>query len=138
MKRCKGWRMSRSLMKCRTCWTVGCDIDEVPHSPTLTSLHLRYSSFSNSSAPLPMSQLILQPFRCFTYAIGTSPTSQPILQHFRRFIYATTHYTILPPLHLRHRSFYNPSVASPVTGTSRTSPGEPPMHRRMNKQCVVD
>ena len=33
------------------------------------------ASFSNPSAALPMSQLILQPFRFFTYVIGTSPTS---------------------------------------------------------------
>ena len=42
---------------------------------TLTSLHLRHSSFSNPSAVLPTSQVILQPFRCFTYVIGISPTS---------------------------------------------------------------
>ena len=45
------------------------------HSPTLTSLHICHSSFSNPSAALPTSQLILQPFRCFTYVIGTSPMS---------------------------------------------------------------
>ena len=61
------------------------------------------------------SQLILQPFRCFAYVIGTSPTSQLILQPFRGFIYATAHSTTLPPLHLRHRSFYNPPVASLTT-----------------------
>ena len=126
------------------------DVGEVPmtqaepHSPTLTSLHLRHSSFSNTSAALPTSQLILQPFRCFTYLIGTSSTSQLILQPFRRFtyitahfttlplfhlrhssfsnpsarfIYATAHSTTLPPLHLRHRSFYSPSVASPTSQT---------------------
>ena len=38
-------------------------------------LHLHHSSFSNPSAALPMSQLVLQPFHCFTYIIGTSPTS---------------------------------------------------------------
>ena len=121
-----------------------------PHSPTLTSLHLRHSSFSNPSAASPTSQLILQPFRCFTYAIGTSPTSQHILQHFCLFTYsisqlilqpfrcftyvigtsnyvtdhsptllplylATAHSKTLPPLHLRYRSFYNPSVASPTS-----------------------
>ena len=85
------------------------------HYPTLTSLHLRHSSFSNPSAVLLTSQLILKPFRCFTYVIGTSPTSQLILQSFRRFIYATVHSTTLPPHHLRHRSFYNPSVASPTS-----------------------
>ena len=58
------------------------------HSPTLPSLYLRHSSFfnpsvaspdhssfSNLSGTLPTSQLILQPFHCFTYIIGTSPTS---------------------------------------------------------------
>ena len=89
--------------------------NQLPHSPTLTSLHLRQSSFSNPSPALPTSQLILQPFRCFTYVIGTSPTSELILQPFRRFIYATAHSTTLPPLHLRHRSLYNPSVASPTS-----------------------
>ena len=44
-------------------------------SPTSLALHLRHSSFSNPSATLPMSQLILQPFCCFTYLVGTSPTS---------------------------------------------------------------
>ena len=76
-----------------------------PHSPTLTSLHLHHSSFSNPSAALPTSQLILQTFCFFTYIIGTSPMSQLILQLFCRFIYATAHSTTLPPLHLHHRSF---------------------------------
>ena len=50
-------------------------MDASLHSPILTSLHLRQSSFSNPSAALPTSQLILQTFLCFTYVIGTSPTS---------------------------------------------------------------
>ena len=50
-----------------------------PHSPTHTSFQLRHSSLSNPSAALPKSQLILQPFRCFTYVIGTSPSSQLII-----------------------------------------------------------
>ena len=45
------------------------------HSPTLLLLHLRHSSFSNPSAALPTSQVILQPFCCFTYLTGTSHTS---------------------------------------------------------------
>ena len=85
------------------------------HSPILPPLHLRHSSFSNLSAALPTSQLILQPFSWFTYVIGTSPTSQLILRPFRRFIYATGHSTTHPPLHLRYRSFYNHSVASPTS-----------------------
>ena len=65
------------------------------HSPTLSSLYLRHSSFSNPSVALPTSQLILQPFRCFTYVTAHSPT--------------------LPLLHLRHSSFSNPSFASPTS-----------------------
>ena len=83
-----------------------------PHSPTLTSLHLRHSLFSNPSAALPTSQLILQPFRCFTYV--------------------TAHYPTLPPLHLRHSSFYNPSAASPtsqvILNVSVASPTSQALH----------
>ena len=85
---------------------------------TLTSLHLGHSSSVPSDA-LPTSQLILQPFHRFTYIIGTSPTSQLILQPFRRFIYATAHSTTLLPLHIRHRTFYNPFVASPTSQAPR-------------------
>ena len=53
----------------------GVENEALHHSPTLTSLHLRHSSFSNPSAALPTSQLIIQPFHCFTYVICTSPTS---------------------------------------------------------------
>ena len=62
-------------MKQRKRYRISCHVGKAPHSPTLTSLHLRHSSFSNPSAALPTSQLIRQPFRCFTYVIGTSPTS---------------------------------------------------------------
>ena len=210
VKQWKGCRMSRqTLYDYRK-------ISLPPHSPILTPLHLRHSSFSNPSAALPTSQLILQPFRCFTCVIGTSP--KLLLQTFRRFIYikisfynpsvasptsqvlhlrhryftyvtdtshtsqilhlrhmhftyVTAHCPTLPPLYLRRSSFHSPSVASPTsyalhlhhssfsnpffasatsqvilqpfrcftydTGTSRTSSGEPPMHR-MKKQSVVD
>ena len=43
----------------------------------------------------------------------TSPTSQLILQPFRRFTYVTAHSPTLPLFHLRHSSFSNPSFASP-------------------------
>ena len=85
-------------------WTDG-KVGECAHSPTFpvlhlrhssfsnpSVLHLRHSSFSNPSVASPMSQLILQPFRCFTYVTAHSPT--------------------LPSLHLRHSSFSNPSFAS--------------------------
>ena len=42
---------------------------------TLSSLHLRHSSFSNPSVVSPTSHLILQLFRSFTYVTSTSPTS---------------------------------------------------------------
>ena len=53
------------------------------------------SSFSNVSITSPTSQLILQPFRCFTYVAAHSPT--------------------LPLVHLRHSSFSNPSFVSPTS-----------------------
>ena len=82
------------------------------HSPTLPPLYLT-------------SQLILQPFLCITYVIGISPTSKLVLQPFRHFTYVTGHSTTLSLLHLRHR-------------LSRTSPGEPPIHRGMKNQSMVD
>ena len=42
----------------------------------------------------------------------TSPTSQLILQPFRRFTYVTAHSPTLPLLHLGHNSFSSPSFAS--------------------------
>ena len=109
---------------------MSCDVGEVTerlenelcfaHSPTFPSL--------------PTSQLILQPFRRFTYITTHSPTipllhlhhssfsnssvasttSQLILPLFRCFTYVTAHSPALLSLLLRHRF-------------SLTSPGEPPM-----------
>ena len=114
------------------------------HSPSFQSLHLRDSSFSNPSVALPTSahsptlpslyQLILQPFRRFTYVTTHSPTlllldlrhssftnpsvalptSQLILQPFRCFTYVTSHSTTLLSLYLSHSSSSNRSVASPT------------------------
>ena len=112
-------------------------------NPSFAS-HTSQSSFSNLSVTSPKSQLILQPFRCFTNVTAhsstlpllrhssfsnpsfashtsqssfsnlsvTSPTSQLILQPFRRFTYVTAHSSTLPLFHLRHSSFSNPSFAS--------------------------
>ena len=44
------------------------------HSPTLPSLHLRHSSFSNLFVASPTSQLILQSFFRFSYVTGSSLT----------------------------------------------------------------
>ena len=45
------------------------------HSPTLPSLYLRHSSFSNPSVASHTSQLILQTFFRFSYVTGFSLTS---------------------------------------------------------------
>ena len=79
-------------LRCKTCLRQNYSL---AHSPTFPSLHLRHSSFSNPSVTSPTSQLILQPFRCFTYV--------------------TAHSSTLPLLHLRHSSFSNPSCASPTS-----------------------
>ena len=52
-------------------------------------IHLRHSSFSNHSLALPTSQLILQPFRCFTYVTVHSPTFLLLLLRHRIFSYVT-------------------------------------------------
>ena len=104
------------------------------HSPTLPSFHLRHSSFFNTSVVLPTSQLILNPS-------VASPTLQLILQPFRHFTYITAHFPTLPSLYIHHSSFSNPSVSSPssqiipqpffcfsyITSSSLNSPGEPLM-----------
>ena len=59
------------------------------HSPNFPSLHLLHSSFSNPSVALPMSQLILQPFRCFTYVTAHSPILLSLLLCHRLFTYVT-------------------------------------------------
>ena len=59
------------------------------HSPSFPSLHLRHSSFSNLSLALPTSQLILQPFRRFTYVTAHSPTLLLLLLRHRIFTYVT-------------------------------------------------
>ena len=82
-----------------------------------------------------VTDLILQPFRNFTYVTAHSPTlpslcllhslffnpsvalptSQLILQPFRRFTYVTAYSPTLPSLYLRHSSFSNPFVTSPTS-----------------------
>ena len=105
------------------------------HSPTLLSLYLCQSSFSNPSVALPTSQLIFQPFCGFTYVTAHSPTllslylhpcsfsnpslalptSQLILQPFHCFTYLTVHSSTLLSLILRHKLFtYVTWRAAPV------------------------
>ena len=79
------WRLTR-WRKWRACdageakegWRMSCDVGEATesmeneqsyvtaHSPTVLSLYLHHSSFSNPSVALTTSQLILQPFFCFS------------------------------------------------------------------------
>ena len=82
------------------------------HSPTFPSLHLRHNWISSPSVALPTSPTNEQ--SSFYFSV-TSPTSQLILQPFRRFTYVTVHFPTLPLLHLRHSSFSNPSFASPTS-----------------------
>ena len=54
------------------------------HSPTLPSLYLRHSSYSNPSVASPMSQLILQLFFCFSYVTSSSlnsPDEPPMINY---------------------------------------------------------
>ena len=85
--------------------------------PILPLLHLRHSSFSNPSFASPTLQalhLIHLKLCSFSNLSVTSPMSQLIIQPFRRFTYITAHSATLPLLHLRHSSFSNPSFASPT------------------------
>ena len=59
------------------------------HSPNFPSLHLHHSSFSNPSVASPTSQLILQPFCCFTYVTAHSPTLNSLLLRHSLFSYVT-------------------------------------------------
>ena len=63
-------------------WTTGVDVGEVME-------RLELCSFSNPSVALPMSQLILQSFHCFTYVTAHSPTLLSIFLHHRLFTYVT-------------------------------------------------
>ena len=75
----KAWRMSSAMAITMSS----------AHSPRFPSLHLHHSSFSNPSLALDTSQLILQPFHCFTYITAHFPTLLlPLLRH-RIFTYVT-------------------------------------------------
>ena len=115
-------------MKRRKGWRINCDVGEAllilqpfrhftdvtAHSPTLSLLHLRHSSFSNPSVALPTSQLILQPF-------SRLPTSQFILQPFRCFTYVTAHSPTLLSLLLRYRFFTRRVAHALKTANSYTT-----------------
>ena len=92
---------------------MSCDVGKATdsaHSSTFPSLHLRHSSFFNPSVGLPTSQLILQPFRCFTYV--TVKLGEWALLCV---CVSSAHSPNFPSLHLRHNSFFNPSVGLPTS-----------------------
>ena len=95
MKQRKGWKMSCNVGKGRKGWRMSCDVGEVTarlENELCYDYNYELCSFSNLSFTSPILQLILQPFRRFTYVTAHSPT--------------------LPLLYLRHSSFSNPSFAS--------------------------
>ena len=89
--------MSCDVCKGRKGWRMSCDVGEVTESLE-NELWRRWSdgklgewasSFSNPSVGLPTSQLILQPFRCFTYVTAHFPTLLSFLLRHRLFTYVT-------------------------------------------------
>ena len=82
------------------------------HSPTLPLVHLRHSSFSNPSFASPT---LHKRHNSFSNTSVALPRSQLILQPFRHFTYVTAHSPTIPLLHLRHSLFSNPSFASPTS-----------------------
>ena len=55
-----------------------------------------------------------------TYDVGKATErleNELILQPFRHFTYVTVHSPTVPSLYLRHSSFSNPSFASPTSQT---------------------
>ena len=91
----------------------------IDNSPTLPLLQLRHSSFSNPSfaslTPQALHLIHLAEQSSFSTLSVILPTSQLILLPFRRFTYVTTHSPTLPSLYLRHNSFSYPSVALPTS-----------------------
>ena len=82
------------------------------------------TSFFTSPTTKPLSSAILMmestlliwwSLYSFSNLSVTSPTPQLILKPFRRFTYVAAHSLTLPLLHLRHSSFSNPSFASPTS-----------------------
>ena len=78
--------MGSSTTKCHRFLQSPCVII---NSPSFLFLHLCHSSLYNPSLALSMSQLIFQPFRCFTYVTAHSLTLLSLLLSHRIFTYIT-------------------------------------------------
>ena len=126
MKRRNGWEWAVTYVKQRKGWRMSCDVGletEPAHSPTLLSLHLYHSLFSNPSVALAPQQLIPQPFHNFTYVTVHSPTL-PLLNYvtvhsptllsllLRHVLWSFSNHSVTS---LRHNSFSNLSVTSPTS-----------------------
>ena len=85
VKQQKGWRMSCDVGKA----TEGLEIKLWRRWSDRKLGEWPHSSFSNPSVALPTSQLILQPFHCFTYVIAHSPTLLSLLLRHKLFAYVT-------------------------------------------------
>ena len=97
---------------------MNCNIGKATEGLENELSHFTYVTTHSSklSVTSPTSQLILQPFRCFTYVTAHFPTFP--LVHLRHSSFSNpsfAHYPTFPPLHLRHNSFSNPSVALPTS-----------------------
>ena len=70
---------------------MSCNVGEVTKrlENELYDYNYELCSFSNLSVALPTSQLIHQPFRCFTYITVHSPTLLSLLLRHKLFTYVT-------------------------------------------------
>ena len=78
-------------MKQRKGWGMGCDVDKATEGLE-NELWRRWTNVKVgewAELAFPSSQLILQPFRCFTYVIAQSPTLPSLLLRHRLFTYVT-------------------------------------------------
>ena len=81
-----------TLVKRRKSWRMSCDVGEVTErleNELCYDCNYELCSFSSLSVTSPMSQLILKPFRCFTYVTAYSPTLVSLLLRHRLFTYVT-------------------------------------------------
>ena len=98
VKRRKGCRKSCDASEATKSWRMRPASISNPSSPHLNHSGLPHSPTLRPFIYITAACLFLQPF-------VPAPTSQLVLQPFRRFTYVTTHSETLPLLYLRHRHF---------------------------------
>ena len=153
--------MSCDVGKAAEGWRMSCDVGETmlgfgdnpyiasPTSQLILQLFCCFTYVTAHSTALPLLHLR---HRHLTYFTALAPTLLLLYLHHSSFYNPSVASPTLQAPRLCHSSFSNPSAASStpqlilqpfccfayITGTSRTSPGEPPMHRGMKKQAVAD